>query len=398
MTRIHNQRQRPTISTRLALARCITGLFAACAFMNQALAENEEGADQFDIDLFAPSGPAFVALGSSPRKAADPGAAQDFKIDVGNVSDGEKSRFGAAISVIPYWWGDKSITLTDYRTNTSKFTRILARTQASLGLARAGGEDTEAIRAGFAGQTQLLDAQDHRFDQESYTCIHNAWQTHRGTQHQDATQSIIEAIESGQAISDEDLINIQDQELNTDDGSQEAYLSARKACRDQATQRLLASPSWLVGFGVGARSEEDELASFDYDGLSLWSSYRQPLDTQGRFAAFTFVRGDMDRVFDFDNDLRAKGDSIGVGLGGAFQSPKFRLDLSVAHTHRSFSDTAFDDDDFQRYTGVADIRLREGFWLELSGGTIVNSDLVDGAFGSVSVKVAWGDYLPFGGN
>lgn len=358
--------------------------------------DDAEAADRFDIDLFAPAGPAFTALGGSPRRVSDPGALHDFKFDFGSIVDGEKSRLGAAFSVVPYWMGDKKTTLSDYRNQTSRFTRILARTQTSIGIARAGGDEREAVRIGFGAQTQLLDAQDHRFDEESYNCIHAAWQRHRAPVHQDTVDSIIDAISAGEALTDEDLAALQEEGLTLDEGSQSRYLDARDSCRDEAAQRLLGKASWQLGFGVGGRSEEDELASFDYDGVSLWTSYRHPVDARGRFAVFTFARGDLDRVFDLDDDLRAEGDSIDAGVGAAYQSPRFRLDVSVAQVHRSYADRFFDDDNFQRYAGIADIRLREGIWLEVSGGTNVNTDLVNGAFGGVNLKVAWGDYLPLG--
>lgn len=390
---------RTWLKSRALIATLGLALFTSGGPSNgAALAQDSEAeaADRFDIDLFAPAGPAFVALGASPHRVAEPGALQDFKIDFGSIHDGEKSRLGAAFSIVPYWLGDRSITLTDYRTEMSRLNRILARTQASLGIARAGGDDTEALRLGFGLQTQLLDGQDHRFDEKSYQCIHAAWTRHRAPVHDETVLSLVEALQSNPDLSEEDLYRLQQESLTADDGSEAAYLDARKTCRDEAARRLLAKPSWQLGFGVGTRSEEENLGGFDYDGLSVWTSYRQPIGARGRFAVFGFARGDFERVFDFENDLRAQGNGGDVGLGGAYQSPHFRLDLSAAQAHRSFTEGGFDDDNYQRYSGVADVRLREGIWLGVSGGTVVNSDLVDGAYGSVNLKVAWGDYLPFG--
>jgi len=42
-----------------------------------------------------------------------------------------------------------------------------------------------------------------------------------------------------------------------------------------------------------------------------------------------------------------------------------------------------------------DVRVREGLWLEVAGGTVASSDFNNGAFGSINVKIAWGEYLPF---
>lgn len=361
-----------------------------------------QNADVFDVDLFSPTAPALVVLGVSPKNTADPGTFKDFGFDVTNVGDGDKNRIGVAFTTTPYWWGTRALTLEDYRTQNSAAERIWARTQLSLGLARAGGRKTESLSLGFGVQSQLLDAQDHKFDQESFACIQGAWDQLRRPEFEDATKNL--AGEIAEALGDVPIGEEPDEiDIDLDDffeglqgsASEDQFLGARRSCQDQATARLLAKPSWMAGIGLGARSDDDQLTDFEFDGVSLWTSYRQPLDARGRFAVLGFLRGDLDKTFDLGGDLRKEGDAVLAGLGGAFQIPWLRVDLSASFNHRSFTDSAFENDDFIRYTGLVDVRVREGLWLEVAGGTIASSDFNNGAFGSINVKISWGEYLPF---
>ncbi|MCP5432391.1 MAG: hypothetical protein H6923_03870 [Alphaproteobacteria bacterium] len=383
--------RKPLLAVALLLAAA-----PAVAKDEAALNHVFESADRFDADLFTPSGPALVTMGTSPRRATEPGAVQDFAVDLGSVSDAAGSHFALAFSTVPFWWGANGLTLKEYREETSSMTRILARTQASIGVATAGGDEINALRSALGFQTQLLDAQDHRFDVESSQCIHEAWQTFRRAAHEKALQNIgaaiLDAEEKGGSADDIDLDALLLAELAK--GSDAAYRSARESCQDGAIRRLIAKPSWLVGLGAAVRSEKDAWGDLDYDGLSAWTSYRQPLFDKGRYAAFGFLRGDMDRVFDFDDGGAAEGDAYTAGIGLAYQTPRLRVDLSAAHTHRSFSEGGYGDDSFQQYGATMDVRLFEGFWIEASGGFLASSDLVEGAYGSLSLKVSWGDYLP----
>ncbi len=360
-----------------------------------------ENADVFDVDLFSPTAPALVVLGVSPESAANTGTNKDYGFDVTNIGDGDKNRLGIAFSTTPFWWGRRPITLEEYRTRLSRLERIWARTQVSLGLARAGGKTTESLTLGLGFQTQLLDAQDHKFDAESYSCLHDAWQELRAPVFEAATMDLAEQVARELEALGPEAEEAEELDIDVDaffeslgGESEDQFLAARESCQNQSVARLLAQPSWMIGLGIGARSQADQLTDFGYDGVTLWTTYRQPLDDRGRFAAFGFLRGDVDKNFDLVCDLHAEGNAFLVGLGGAFQSPKFRIDLSASFNHRNFDRALLGQDDFVRYSGVVDVRLREGLWLEFSGGAITDSDFNNGAFGSVNVKIAWGDYLP----
>ncbi len=360
-----------------------------------------QSADSFDIDLFAPVAPALISLGVSPRNVSDPGAIQDFDYDIASVGGDLSTGIGAAISINPFWIGAQPITLNEYRNEKSWAGRVWARTQVSFGAARAGTENLDAIVLGLGMQTQLLDAQDHRFDRKSYMCIDDIWNRYRRDDHERRLQQAIgENLDVLEQAEDGAEIEIDLPILNgTGEPSQQAnlqlYLDERRKCRDGAISRLLAAPSWKVGGGTGLRSEEGSLGNFDYNGGSLWTSYRQPLDARGRFAAFGFLRGDKDVVVDLKNDQEAEADSLLAGLGLAHQRTWLRIDASVAFTRRDFEDFAANRDDFLTYAGTVDVRLREGIWIGVGGGAFTGSRFTDGGFYSTRLRIAYENFSPF---
>lgn len=366
----------------------------------QGVQDTPSGQDEIvDIDMFAPTGPALIALNAAPRRNAAPGSFKDVSFEFGNSGGGNIVRNGVAVTVIPYWMVDQYQTLDHYRTATSRLERLTARTQLGLGAAYSDRE-VDRIQVGLGVQTQLLDAQDHKFDEESYACIHRAWQNIRLEDGVSDLENIAETLSSELAEnSGEEEIEIEiefDDPIGSgDETSTRAYLSAVDACRTQSIGRLLANPSWLVGLGTGAAKEDVANSDWEGDGASVWTSVRLPIADRGRIALLGFLRGDMDRAFDLRDDLRASGDALTVGAGGALQFSSFRLDLVADYNEVDFDQMVdgFAQDTFMRYSAIADIRLRRGLWIEISGGTINTSDLHDETFGAISLKVAWSDYI-----
>lgn len=349
-----------------------------------------ENADRYDLDLFGPTGPALVSLDVTARRASAPATPNDFDLDSGDAKFPGANRIGASASFSPYWIGERRITLSEYRNDTGALERILARSQLSAGLARVSNGDVHAWRFGAAAQTQLLDAQDHRYDREAYECLHDTWNRTQRRQHESLAQQLAEAFAEDE---DADLDAIQEEGLAVIDSDD--FETARDRCRDESAWRLLGKPSWLAGAGIGWRSDQNEFGGFDYDGASLWTSYRQPLTQTGRFAAFALARADIDRRIDLDDMVVApKGDAIEAGGGGAIQSPRFRIDLAATYNRNTF-DGALPRDDFMRYTATVDLRIREGLWVEGSIGANDGSRFNDGIFGGAKLLVSWSDYSPF---
>lgn len=373
--------------------RIFSTLAALCALLPVAASAQEpsqadfENADKYDFDLFSATGPALVSLDAAARRASAPAARSEFSIDTGDGKFAAGNRIGAAFSVMPYWVGDRRLTLQQYREETGTFERIFARAQASAGIARIAFDGEHAWRFAAAMQTELLDAQDHRYDRAAYACLHEAWDRLQRGQHETLAQELARAFAEDE---DADLEALQEEGLKVM-GSGD-YERARKQCRDEGVQRLLGKPSWLVGAGVGWRSDPGAFGGFSYDGASAWTQYRQPLSADGRFAVFAFARGDLGRRVDLGAAAPIEADSYEAGGGGAFQSPHFRLDLSAAYNRRDF-DGALAGDDFIRYSATADIRLLEGLWLEAFIGANDGSRYSDGVFGGGKLMVSWDRWL-----
>jgi hypothetical protein len=368
-------------------------LAAIAALDSAALAQQRESdyqdADHYDLDLFAQPGPALLSLDVAPRRASAPATPQDFGYDLGSISGPDGDQIGVAISAAPYWIGDRRLTLEEYRNDTSAAERIFARSEMSLGGSYIDADGAHAWRFALAGETQLLDAQDHRYDAAAFDCLHEAWSRLRRGEHETAITDIARALGDNPDIGEDELLEMQEEALEGTPGGK-AFEGARRQCRDESAARLLAEPSWLIGAGVGARSDQNRFGGFDYDGVSLWTHYRQPLTGDGRFAVFANARGDIDRAFDIGFAAPLKADAWEAGGGAALQTTRFRIDLSAAFNRRNFRGAA--DDDFIRYAAVADLRLLRGVWLEGNVGYVDRSLYSDGVFGGVSVKVDWSDF------
>ncbi|MBI1239356.1 MAG: hypothetical protein GC199_08430 [Alphaproteobacteria bacterium] len=349
-------------------------------------------ADAFDVDLFAPAPPALIALGISPENSADAGVYRDFDYDVANLSDGVSSGLAIAASMTPYWIGSRDLTLGEYRNELSALDRILARTNISLGAGLDDVEEVDALSLALGVQTQLLDAQDHRFDEESIACVDEAWERYRAPVHEKVASElaarIAEALETGADL-DIDALQLQLlKEAPADD-----YLAAWEQCRDRATARLLARPSWKLGLGLAGRSDRSALLAFDYDGTSAWTSYRGPIDADGRYAYFGFLRGNVGKRFDLAANATADGDLVEAGAGLAYQRPSFRIDAYAAWTTIAFDAAGLEDDEFLKLAGTLDVRVMDGVWVQLSGGANEGSDYFDGGFVSLGLKLGLTDGL-----
>jgi hypothetical protein len=347
-------------------------------------------ADDYDLDLFAQPGPALLSLDVATRRAAAPSTPKDFGYDIGSVGGPDGDQYGLAMSVSPYWIGDRRITLEEYRNDTSEFERIYARSEVSLGGSYISADGAHAWRLAAAAQTQLLDRQDHRYDRAAFDCLHEAWNRLRRGAHERTIQDIARALAEEPSVSEETLLEMQESALAGSAGA-DAFEAARRQCQDESAARLIAKASWLVGAGVGLRSDQNRFAGFDYDGASAWTQYRQPLTDNGRFALFAIARGDWGRAFDIGMPAPVKARAYEAGGGLAWQTTRFRIDVSASYNRRDYRG-AVADDDFIRYAAVADIRLRRGIWLEGSVGFIDQSIYSDGAFGGAALKIDWSDF------
>ncbi len=399
---------------KMAFTAIVAGCVGATATIGTAVAQESSSpatttlidrksdrADNFDLDLNAPTAPGFVVIGATPKDVADPGSIKDFGIDVASFVSNRKLQPGLAISTAPFWWVDRPITLEQYRGikedgvtavdgGLSYWQRVLARTQLSV--ATTGGQDKnkkDGVRAGIGVQAQLLDSQDQRFDVESYRCTQTAWDEH-----------VSEKLDTLrlQAFRDARKRKEKDDSLNRIALRQEFlakkqaallanYEKARKQCEKDAEKRFLKASSWMVGLGVAAKSENGDAGDIEDDGASFWSSYRMAFGDAGDKAVVFFVKADADKSFNLDKGKIAEGDAVQAAISFALEEQTWKFGVTASYNYRDFRSGAIKDDDFLRYSATAAYKVKNGVWVEASGGAVSGAKFDEEGFGLVQLKL-----------
>lgn len=361
-------------------------------------------ADDFDLDSLTPTRASLVVLGAAPNNSADTGVFRDFGIDFISFGDGGSSKLGLGFAVAPYWVGNRPLTLEDYRHDTAYWERLAARSSLSFGIAASVGSPRNAIEAGFALETQLLDIADHRYDDEALSCVTDAFDRYNADAGQQATQAMLQARLQNPDISEREAQAVFDDTYARLTSGGE-FGRARRSCQNLALIRNLARPSWIVGLGASVRAERDEINDVELDGGAVWTTLRLPVGPSRRAAYMTrgeqaprwfpsvlvIGRGDFDRTFNLADDRIAKGDGVQGGLGLQLQSAKWRFDTAAIYTYRDYDQGLIADDDFVSVSGVVSRRIRQGLWLQGAVGGQFGGDFNEDIFFNVSVKAGFDD-------
>ncbi len=375
-----------------------------------AIEANAKSADKLDLDLETPTAPGLVMVGISPKDAADPGNLKDFSVDLASLADGGSIKPGIALSGTPYWWslfdgdGEGSVKTIDYyRNETTRFERLWARTQVSLGTAEfKGGNNKNGAKIGFGVSTQLLDSQDQKFQKATSNCIHGVWQSRIEPQLVPTLETNLsrrakqEAVIPPNATRLEKLalyrkkfIELYDEELEKLKVAD--FKKEKAACLEQAKDRFNAAPSWVVGGGLAAVSDNGKLEDVAYGGASFWSTYKLPITGDGTGAFTFFARGDLDRDFKLKNGGTGEADALLFAVSGVYQSEDLKFDATLSYNYKDYDSPALGDDDFLRYSGTVSVKVREGVWVEATAGAVSNGKFEEEGFGLINLKLGFGD-------
>ncbi len=351
-----------------------------------------ENARDFKLRLFKPTVPGFVTLGLSPRRTADPGAFSDLSVDAANLSSSGRSKFGLAFSGQPYWWGHAKTTLGSYQQHTSAFERVLARSQVSLAAAYVDFSHGY-YEIGLGWQTQLLDAQDQRFDPHNYDCLSKAWEDLRRPAHQAADEAVLDAIMKNSELDEDQLEAIRDKTLKQYPTT--GFDAARRECRNLASEASLARHSLIIGAGVNSRTSDASFNGYQYDGSSVWATYRQPLTSNGFWALQVFARGKFDGTLDAPKTAAlspfAEGNEYIGGAGLALEQVWWKADVSLAGVEQDFRQAGIATDNYAEATLHGAIRVSDGLWVQGSVGDSFGRDLGDKISFGFNVSVDWDD-------
>jgi hypothetical protein len=118
------------------------------------------------VDLSVPDSPAFTVLGLTPEEVARPTTARKLATSLLNgVDRNGVLQTGVAIDTVPYLaLAGQLVTLDDYRKRSNYALRFLARTQVSVGTAKASDVNDKAMRIGLGVRMTLFDRGDPRTD------------------------------------------------------------------------------------------------------------------------------------------------------------------------------------------------------------------------------------------
>ena len=387
-------RRRHRFETAAALA-VFSAVSAAAASDAPDADASLQNAERFDLSLFAPSAPAFVVLGLSPRRAADPGSFHTYGFDAANLSNADGFEAGGAYSLEPFWIGHSDLTLRQYRDDTSVIERVFARTQTSLAASYSSGNGARFYSTGLAAQAQLLDRQDERFDPESYACLFREWQNIRKPVEQTADDAVFDYLTTHPDATEDDLKAVRDRVLKEQGApSQAAFGRAQAACRDLAALRALARPSLMAGLGTSLRISDSHAAASGYDGLSLWATYRQPILEDGLISLEAFGRHTFATHLDTMRRIAsrdAKGDDTTLGGGLAAEAAWWRIEGAGSWSSQSFDDRAFGSRQYFTASLTGAVRFHEGLWLQASASNDFGGPDRGKPYFGLAVKYDWSE-------
>ena len=318
----------------------------------------------FKIDTSMPQYPAAALLGQADSVVNNVATPEDFGMQLLNQfgEDGDLE-LGFAIGGNPYWWfgRNSSMTFREYAADDKKLSRILARTNVSVGAIQLSTGTTlqpsEGYRVAFGASTEFFDSADARMDVVNRGCIISAvtainasdatdrliirlavantiradkfdvstgalvqWADQMTQVEQQAADAALAEIGGLAALSGQLSQNVRDQIAileaqyktnpnGADFGGREQKVAAAnealRACEKGADKRLQSARSLRVGVAVAGRDNGGSSDDFEFDGASAWGSLRLPLG--GEDASLNsfgvFVLGELDATETVESEM-----------------------------------------------------------------------------------------------
>jgi hypothetical protein len=353
-------------------------------------------AASYRLDLSSAGSPGFV-VNASPKEIFEPGNLKDFAIDIANFIENGRLKPGVAVNMQPFWQFNRHTTIEQYSgvnldgsENAGGFRpwqRILARTQIGLAVIEGANEATqEGVRVGVGAVTELFDGPDPR-NVALAMCHIAAWGRFAKKNREDVARRALEYIVAHGGDIDEVTDNLAAElaeQLTLGD-----YDQAVAACNETEKRRVENSPSWIVGGGFAASSDDASLGALQYSGASFWSSSTLPFAENRSFQLF--AKADLDRKLTGAGGISANGNAFHGAAALAFSDPgTWKLDATASYHWQDADFDALDDAYFQFSVGGA-FKVRDGVWLEGAFGTRTGADHRDESFSSLKLKFDVGE-------
>lgn len=276
-------------------------------------------ASSYRFDTSVPAAPAFALVQKAPELSVSSGFGPDFASSISLVG----SYPGFAVAVRPYWYfgeGEK-VSLGEYRSEKSKFERILARSTLSLAAAPNNLGQNSGFGAAFGLHTELLDRADPRFMNPLIYCLGDAALNEsqidaanrlrlntdssfvaksrdkaisllllengqnpgaeisdkiRSTQTVEAIRFIISFKSPGAAQAFSGWLDQEVKLARTNDYGESRKLKV-DACMSNASVIAENRSSFQVGIGSATQATTYRFQDMKYAGTSLWSALRIPI-------------------------------------------------------------------------------------------------------------------------
>lgn len=355
----------------------------------------------FDFSYSSPNSPVLPLVGVASDSITRVDSLRKFGIGIiQGLGDGQST--GLAIDISPYWLlAEDRQTLYGYR-KSDALTRIAARSK--LGFAFAAGDKGTGQPSTFVASlsSKLFDSADGMLDRQFDGCINNDAMRHQlAALHDQITQQAADEL-SGLSVVPQDRAavaqrfgEIYEQHYNAASTAQIQERYSR--CIAESAKRTARRPSFDAGAGLRLRGEPGTIDHLRASGAIVWATWSSgvvggdggPGSTHSStfgFQVLAHIRyTSREEVYDDKFVLLGKRDSL-EAVAGIESVPaadpdaveRFRWGLQ-AGWHRQNAVLPTDkDENYWRYLAKADVRLGEGYWLNLSygraDGTGINRD------------------------
>ncbi|HEX7329929.1 MAG TPA: hypothetical protein VF290_00430 [Pyrinomonadaceae bacterium] len=203
---------------------------------------------QAAVDLSVPESPAFTVLGITPETVIRPTSPRAFATSLLNgVDQNGNFQSGLAMDFVPYLLiaGD-DLTLRKYQ--TSRITRLLARTQFSFATAKGATEDDKSLRLGLGLHMTLWDRGDPRLDQTLLKCL---------------SRLVLPRIIDLNDTAGNERKRQEAQEVND---------ALSISCREKAKEDNWNASSWIIGAAPSWISMDGQTKNLGWNGGGFWTS------------------------------------------------------------------------------------------------------------------------------
>jgi hypothetical protein len=323
---------------------------------------------QLDSDLSVPESPAFVALGINPEDVTRPATPREFATSLLSAIDKEGHfQVGFALDTAPYVLARGSdFDLAEYRSGDGfSLTRLLARTQLSIAVAKGTSSDDEATRLGVGLRLTPWSEGDPRLDSRLLACLLGVSEIPRG--------------DRGAALEGASEIPLPQPGDTLDDwegrlDAAEAEMEAKtEACVAAAEARNAHASGWDLGLAPSWIQEGGSSADLSFGGATFWTSFAlagRPADDGGARRSQVVLHGRYRLDESIADDDAPSGyreqDSLLIGARARFGRPDLAFSIEAAYLREDAAGRSANSS--IRGSLGAEVRLTKKLWLQLALG------------------------------